>query len=166
MAKKTSAQSSASKQTKHIDSLSANEFHLELEGKVIDGIFKVTGLAPFKLEVKPSSALKVVKDPVQIVKMVRRDPNDPVNHWLRETILTNTDIMRPTRTVSVVAVDDGTESRRWVIKGAWISAVSYSEFNTATSELVEETLTLQWDSIDTVWPDVADSDHQLKASNK
>lgn len=165
MAKKSAARSGASTNTKHIDSLSANEFQLELDGKVIDGIFKVIGLAPFKLEVKQSSALKVIKDPVQIVKMVRRDPNDPVNHWLRETILTNTDIMRPTRTVAVVAVDDGIESRRWVIKGAWISAVSYSEFNTASGELIEETLTLQWESIETVWPDVADSDHQLTASS-
>ena len=166
MAKKMSARSSASKSTKHIDSLSANEFRVELDGEVVDGIFKISGLAPFKLEVKQSSALKILKDPIQIVKMVRRDPNNVVNRWLRESIVSQTDIMRVTRTLEIVAVDDGEEIRRWLIKGAGISAVSYSEFNSGLGELVEETLTLQWDSIETVWPGVADSDHQLTAANK
>jgi len=166
MAKKISARSNASKSTKHIDSLSANEFRVELDGEVVDGIFKITGLAPFKLEVKQSSALKMLKDPIQIVKMVRRDPNNVFNRWQRESIVTHTDIMRATRTLTVVAVDDGEETRRWLIKGAWISGVSYSDFNTSSGDLVEETLTLQWDSIETVWPDVADDDHQLTAENK
>lgn len=166
MAKKIAARSSAAKSTKHIDSLSANEFRVELDGEVVDGIFKISGLAPFKLEVKQSSALKILKDPIQIVKMVRRDPNNVVNRWLRESIVTQTDIMRATRTLAIVAVDDDEEVRRWLIKGAWISAVSYSEFNSGLGELVEETLTLQWDSIETVWPGVADGDHQLIAGNK
>jgi phage tail-like protein len=166
MAKKTSARPSASKNTKHIDSLSANEFRVELDGEVVDGIFKVGGLAPFKLEVKQSSALKINKDPITIVKMVRRDPNHPMNRWLRESIATQTDIMRVTRTVAVVAVDDGEEIRRWLIKGAWISGVSYSEFDTASGELVEETLTLQWESIETLWVDLADDEHQLPATTK
>ncbi len=153
MAKKITAKSSTSENTKHIDSLSANEFRVELEGEVIDGIFKVGGLAPFKLEVKQSSALKALKEPLQIVKMVRRDPNHPLNRWLRESTDTQTDIMRPKRTLSIIAVDDGEEVRRWLVKGAWISAVSYSEFNTGLGELVEETLTVHWDSMDTVWPE-------------
>ncbi len=166
MAKKISTRSTASKSTKHIDSLSANEFHIELDGEVVDGIFKVSGLAPFKLEVKQASALKMVKDPIQIVKMVRRDPNNVVNRWLRESIAVHTDIMRVTRTIAVVAVDDGEEIRRWNVKGAWISGVSYSEFNSGSGELVEETLTLQWESIETVWPGLADSEHQLSAKSK
>ena len=166
MAKKSSTRSSASKSTKHIDSLSANEFRVEVDGEAVDGIFKVNGLAPYKLDVKQSSALKINKDPITIVKMVRRDPNNVVNRWLRESIATHTDIMRVTRTVAVVAVDEGDEIRRWVIKGAWISGVSYSEFNTGSGELVEETLTLQWESVETVWPDVADGEHQLTAANK
>ncbi len=165
MAKKTSAQSSTPEATKHIDSLSANEFRVEIEGEVVDGIFKIIGLSPFKLEVKQSSALKALKDPIQIVKMVRRDPNDPINRWMRESIASHTDIMRITRTVDVIAVDDGEEIRRWKVKGAWVSGISYSEFNTASGELVEETLTLQWESIETIWADAADKDHQLKATN-
>lgn len=165
MAKNTSTQSSDTQNTKHIDSLSANEFRVEIEGEVIDGVFKIVGLAPFKLEVKQSSALKALKDPIKIVKMVRRDPNDVVNRWMRESIASHTDIKRVTRTVEVVAVDDGEEIRRWHIKGAWISGISYSDFDTGSGVLVEETLTLQWDSIETIWIDIADKDHQLKATN-
>jgi len=165
MANKTSDSSSTSPNTKHIDSLSANEFRVEIEGEVVDGVFKIIGLSPFKLEVKQSSALKVLKDPIQIVKMVRRDPNDVVNRWMRESVASHTDIMRVTRTIDVVAVDDGEEIRRWQIKGAWISGISYSEFNTGSGELIEETLTLQWASVETVWADVADEEHQLKATN-
>ena len=143
----------AGEATKHIDSLSANEFRIEIDGDVVDGIFKVTGLTPFKLEVKQTSALKALKDPINIVKMVRRDPNNPVNKWLRETTDKDTDIVRPTRTLAVVAVDDGEEIRRWLVKDAWISGVSYSEFNSGLGELVEENLTIQWDSIETVWPE-------------
>ena len=165
MAKKSSTRSSASK-SMHIDSLSANEFRVEVDGEVVNGVFKVSGLAPYKLDVKQSSALKINKDPIEVVKMLRRDPNDVVNRWLRESIATHTDIMRVTRTVSVVAVDDGEEIRRWNIKGAWISGVSYSEFDTAKGELVEEKLTLQWEAIETLWPDLADSEHQLPAKTK
>ena len=165
MAKKSSTRSSASK-SMHIDSLSANEFRVEVDGEVVSGVFKVSGLAPYKLDVKQSSALKINKDPIEVVKMVRRDPNDVVNRWLRESIATHTDIMRVTRTVSVIAVDDGDEIRRWNIKGAWISGVSYSEFDTAKGDLVEEKLTLQWEAIETLWPDLADSEHQLPAQNK
>jgi len=165
MAKKSSTRSSASKSI-HIDSLSANEFRVEVDGEVVNGVFKVSGLAPYKLDVKQSSPLKINKDPIEIVKMVRRDPNNVVNRWLRESIATHTDIMRVTRTVSVVAVDDGEEIRRWNIKGAWISGVSYSDFDTASGELIEETLTLQWESIETLWVDLADSEHQLPAHTK
>lgn len=166
MATNAPAQSSGSTNATHIDSLSANEFRVELDGEVVDGVFKITGLSPFKLEVKQSSALKAQKDPIELVKMVRRDPNNVVNRWMRETITTQTDIMRPKRTLEVVAVDDGEEIRRWLIKGAWISGVHYSDFNSGSGELVEETLTIQWESIETVWPDLADSEHQLKAQNK
>jgi len=165
MAKNTSTQSSDAQNTKHIDSLSANEFRVEIEGEVIDGVFKVVGLATFKLEVKQSSALKALKDPIKIVKMVRRDPNDAVNRWMRESVATHTDIKRVTRTIDVVAVDDGEEIRRWQIKGAWISGISYSDFDTGSGVLIEETLTLQWESIETIWVDIADKDHQLKTAN-
>lgn len=145
--------STSGEATKHIDSLSANEFRIEIDDVVVDGIFKVIGLTPFKLEVRQSAALKAVKDPLQIVKMVRRDPTNPINKWLRESTDTQTDIMRPTRTIAVIAVDEGEEVRRWLVKDAWISGVSYSEFDSGLGELVQETLTIQWESVETVWPE-------------
>jgi phage tail-like protein len=138
---------------KHIDSLSSNEFVVEMDDTAIDGIFKVVGLSPFKLEVKSTSALKPVKDAFQIVKIVRRDPQHPFNVWLRESVNTKADIVRPTRTLAIIAMDEASETRRWLVKGAWISGVSYSDFNTGSGELVEETLTIQWDDIETVWPE-------------
>ena len=151
MTKQITAQ--ASSLVKHIDSLSANEFVVEMDGAAVDGIFKVTGFSPFKLEVKPTASLKAVKDAFQIIKMVRRDPQHPFNVWLRESINTKADIVRPTRTLAIIAMDEASETRRWLVKGAWISGVSYSEFNTGSGELVEETLTIQWDDIETVWPE-------------
>lgn len=152
MAKQIPAQA-ASSLVKHIDSLSANEFLVEMDGAAVDGIFKVTGLSPFKLEVKTTSSLKAIKDAFQIVKMVRRDPQHPFNIWLRESVNTKADIVRPTRTLAIIAMDESRETRRWLVKGAWISGVSYSDFNTGSGELVEETLTIQWDDIETVWPE-------------
>jgi phage tail-like protein len=135
-----------------IDSLSANEFGVELEGEKITGIFRVSGLVSFKLDVKTTTALKAVKEPFKIIKMVQRDPNNPFNKWLRETIAAQTDIVRPKRTLAIMAIDDGVETRRWTVKGAWITSVSYSDFNTASGELVEETLTINWDEIEETWP--------------
>jgi hypothetical protein len=138
----------------HVDSLSANEFSLFLDGIEVTGIFRVSGLAPFKLDVKPS-LIKVQRDPIRIVRMVQRDPMLPINRWIRESIAAKEDIVRPTRQVEVVATDDGVESRRWLIRGAWISEVSYSDFDTGSGELVQESLTLQYDLVEVVWPDTA-----------
>lgn len=153
MTKKIPAQSSTIQETKHIDSLSANEFRVELDEQEVDGIFKIIGLTPFKLEVKQTSSLKALKDPLKIVKMVRRDPNNPMNKWLHDSTDTDTDIVRPTRNLTIVAVDDGEEIRRWLVKDAWISGVSYSDFDSGLGELLQETLTIQWESIETVWPE-------------
>ncbi len=137
---------------KAIDSLSANEFAVQIEDERIDGIFKVSGLVSFKLDVKTTSSIKLVKEPFQVVKMVQRDPNTPFNKWLRETIAAQVDIVRPKRNLIIMAIDDGVETRRWTVKGAWISAVAYSDFNTASGDLIEETLTIQWDEIEETWP--------------
>lgn len=138
--------------THSLEGLSANEFYVELEGARIDGVFKVSGLTPFKLEVKPTEPLKPVKEPIKLVKMVQRDPNLPINQWIRESVASKADIVRPTRSLTVVAVDNGQEARRWIFKDAWISAIHYSDFDTALGELVEETLTIQWASIEEQWP--------------
>ena len=134
-----------------IDSLSANEFAVELDGERVEGIFTVTGLVSFKLEVKNTSALKVVKEPFKITKMVQRDPENPFNRWLRESVAARADIVRPNRTLTIIAIDDGMEIRRWTVSGAWISELSYSDFNTGSGELVVETAVIQWDDLEETW---------------
>jgi hypothetical protein len=136
---------------KAIDSLSANEFAVEVDGERVEGIFSVTGLIAFKLDVKSTNALKIVKDPFKITKMVHRDPQNVVNRWLRDTIDAKADIVRPKRTVAIIAIDDGDEVRRWTVSGAWVSEITYSDFNSGSSALVEETLTIQWDEIEESW---------------
>ena len=143
--------SSASPAGTEIDSLTANEFALEIEGRRAAGIFKVAGLIPFKLEIKPT-VTRLVRDPFKIHKMVQRDPANPFNVWLKETHEAREDIARPLRQLAIVALDDGVETRRWTIKGAYISEVAYSEFNTSSGELVEEILTIQYEAIDETWP--------------
>ncbi len=134
----------------HVDSLLANEFAVLLDGETVKGVFKVSGLLPFKLEVKPSLT-KLVRDPFKLSKMVQRDPELPFNRWLRETIAAKDDIVRPTRTLEIIAIDDGEESRRWTVKGAWISEISYSDFSSASSDLIEETVTIHYDDIIETW---------------
>jgi hypothetical protein len=135
-----------------IDSLTANEFAVELEGERISGVFRVTGLTPFKLDVKPSLT-KIVRDPFKISKMVQRDPNSIFNRWLQETTRSREDIVRPTRRLAVVALDEGIETRRWEIIGAYITEVAYSEFNSGSRDLVEEVLTIMYERVEEVWPD-------------
>jgi hypothetical protein len=135
---------------RHIDSLSANEFEIQIDGERVEGVFRVQGLIPFKLEVKPSLT-KLVREPFKLSKMVQRDPNLPFNRWLRETIEATDDIVRPHRTLEILAIDDGEETRRWTVKGAWISEISYSDFNSSSSELIEETVMIQYDDITESW---------------
>ncbi|MEO8612757.1 MAG: phage tail protein [Chloroflexota bacterium] len=136
---------------KALDSLSANEFAVEIDGERVEGVFSVTGLVAFKLDVKTTNALKIVKDPFKITKMVHRDPQNVVNRWLRESIDAKADIVRPKRTVAIIAIDDGEEVRRWTVNGAWISEISYSDFNSGSSALVEETITIQWEEMEENW---------------
>lgn len=142
--------STASPTGQAIDSLSANEFAVEIEGTRATGIFRVSGLVTFKLDVKPSLT-KVVRDPFKIVKMVQRDPNLPFNRWVRETVQAKDDIVRPLRTLEIIALDDGVETRRWKIKGAWISEISYSDFDSGSSELVQETLVIHYEDVEETW---------------
>jgi hypothetical protein len=134
-----------------VDSLMANEFEVEIEGESVNGVFKVSGFIPFKLEVKPTNALKLLYDPFKISKMVQRDPNLPFNRWVQETINAGSDLVRPTRTLTLVAVDDGMPVRRWVVKDAWITEIAYSDFNSSAGELVEETLTIRYESVEASW---------------
>jgi phage tail-like protein len=135
---------------KMIDSLSANEFAIEIDGQEATGIFRVSGLVSFKLNTKTAQT-KLETEPFQISKMVQRDPNLPFSQWLRATFDAGDDIERPTRAVAVVAIDDGVETRRWTVTGAYITEVSYSEFNTASGDLIEETVTIEYEALEAVW---------------
>ncbi len=137
-----------------LDSLTANEFAVEIEGERVSGIFRVTGLTPFKLDVKPSMT-KIIREPFKIAKMVQRDPSSAFNRWLQDSTRSREDIIRPTRRLAVVALDEGIETRRWEVIGAFIVEVAYSEFNTGARDLVEEVLTIMYERIEEVWPDSA-----------
>lgn len=142
--------SNASPAGLEVDSLSANEFAVELDGERIGGIFRISGLTTFKLDVKPALT-RQVHEPFRVTKMVQRDPNAPFNRWIRETVAARDDSVRPQRTLVVLALDEGVESRRWVISGAWISEISYSEFDSGSSDLVEEKLAIHYELIEEQW---------------
>lgn len=133
-----------------VDSLVANEFAVEIEGEMMLGVFRVSGFTPFKLAVEPNSATPL-NTPFILAKMVQRNGNNPFNSWLRETVANAGATPYPRRTLAIVAIDDGVETRRWTINGAWISAVSYSDFDTGSSEMVEETVTIHYESIEETW---------------
>lgn len=133
-----------------VDSLSANEFAVEIDGARADGIFKISGLIPFKRDIS-HSPIKVIYESFQISKMVQRDPNLPFNVWLRETFNGTNEINPPKRDVAILALDEGVEIRRWTVKGAWISEVSYSDFDSGSGELVQETVTINYEKVDVSW---------------
>lgn len=142
--------SQASRAGMTVDSLSAHEFAVEIEGERASGIFRVSGLTPFKLDVK-ASMTKLAREPFKLAKMVQRDPANPFNRWLQETARAREDIVRPTRQLAIIALDDGVETRRWTVNGAYITEVAYSDFNSASGELVEEVLTILYESIEESW---------------
>lgn len=127
-----------------VDSLVANEFSLELEGAPVTGIFKVSNFVSFALDANG----KRVKSTFELSKMVQRDPKLPFNQWLRDTFAKRNSDDRPKRDLVLLAVDDGTITRRWFIRGAYIARVSYSEFDVAQSDMVAETYTIAYDDIE------------------
>lgn len=133
-----------------IDSLRQNEFEVLLDDERLSGVFKVAGLTTFRLDIKPSQT-KLMRDPITLTKMVQRDPNLPFNRWLRETVAAGEDIDRPKRSLAILAMDDGVETRRWTLNDAWISQIKYSDFSSGNVELVEETITIQFESITEKW---------------
>ncbi|MBE2267202.1 MAG: hypothetical protein IAE80_03160 [Anaerolinea sp.] len=126
-----------------IDSLSANEFEVQLNGEKVDGVFRVSGLTPLRSD--------SATHPFQLSKMVQRDPALPFNVWLRETLAAKGAAAHPTRTLTIIALDEGVESRRWTVTGAWISEIRYSEFNSASSELVEECAIIHYGDMQMTW---------------
>jgi len=132
---------------KALDSLSANEFHVEIDGTTATGIFGVSGIFSRSVDL---GAGRLVNPPITITKMVQQDPEIPFNQWTRETLANPT--TRVTRQVAVVATDEGRETRRWVFKDAWISDISYSDFDTSRDALVEERLVIQHHRVEEIWP--------------
>jgi len=132
-----------------IDSLVANEFALEVEGQRVNGIFRISGLITFKMAYGSN---QIVQQPFKIAKMVQRDPNNPINNWIRETRGAGETSERPRRALSVLAIDDTVVIRRWNIQGAWISEIAYSDFNSGSAEMVEETLTVYYNQLDEEFP--------------
>lgn len=135
-----------------IDSLVANEFEVHLDDEPISGIFSISGLTTFKLDVRVTTSITKMQQPFTIKKMVHRDPYAPFNQWIRDTFAAQDDIVRPLRTLSITAVDNGVPTRKWIIKDAWISEVKYSDFDSGSSAMIEETITIQYEDIDETWP--------------
>ncbi len=131
-----------------LDSLSANEFLVEINGEEATGIFGVSGLHIRHVDL---SAGKLIPQPIIITKMVQQDPELPFNLWTRETLANPT--TKVTREIAVVAMDEGVESRRWVYKDAWISDIAFSDFDTSSDVLIEERLTLHHSGVEEIWPD-------------
>ncbi|MGB1286999.1 MAG: phage tail protein [Aggregatilineales bacterium] len=132
-----------------IDSLIANEFAFEINGDAVDGVFRVEGLSTYELDATGNR----VKPPFEVHKMVQRDKNNAFNSWLRETMDARNSDEKPRRDVTLVAVDDGTVIRRWTAKNAWIQGVRYSEFDSASFEMVAEILLIAYDDIEESWMD-------------
>lgn len=128
-----------------VDSLSANEFAVELDGETVTGVFGVSGLCSLSLEGRTP-----VHRPLVISKMVQRGSNLPANRWVRETLANPP--AGVTRSLAVVALDDGVETRRWVYRNAWISQIKYSDFDSASEALIEERLTIEHGGVEEVWP--------------
>lgn len=127
-----------------IDSLVANEFHLEIGGVTLGGVFRVSGFASYASDANGERLLP----PFEISKMVQRDPHLPFNQWHRETVDARKTTTRPRRDLVLLAVDDGTVTRRWTIKNAWIMQVRYSALDSASFELVEEIYTIGYEDIE------------------
>lgn len=134
-------------QIQEVDSLVANEFAVEIDGETCSGIFGVRGLTLFQLD----DAGNRTQPSFEITKMVQRDADLPFNKWHKETIANRDDDTRPTRTVAIVAIDDGIETRRWIAKDAFISSIRYSDYDTGSSEMIEETYTIMYSNIDESW---------------
>ncbi len=128
-----------------MDSLQGNEFAVEIDGELVKGVFRVSGLVTFRLNAATTAPT------ITLAKMVQRDASLPFNAWLRETINAGSSADRPSRTLAVIAVDDGEETRRWTLTEAYITEVHYSDFDTASSDFVEEIVTIAYSSLVEAW---------------
>jgi hypothetical protein len=131
-----------------VDSLIANEFAFEINGEAVSGVFRVGNLVTYATDDDGNR----IKPPFEVAKMVERDANSSFNSWLRETTDARNSGDTPRRDVTVVAVDDGVETRRWTAKGAWIKSISYSDFDSSSFEMIAETFVIGYDDIEETFP--------------
>lgn len=135
-----------------VDSLTANEFRVEINGQTMTGVFSVHGLTSFSLKLDENGRpVGVNYPPLVITKMVQQDSSLPFNAWVREAVQARGTVL-PTREISVVAMDEGNETRRWVYHQAWISEVTFSDFDTALEYLVEEKIVIRHGGVEEIWP--------------
>ncbi len=142
-----------------VDSLCANEFAVELDGQPVTGVFKIEGFVPFRLVTAPPTTgsnhpgMRLDTPPFRISRMVQRNANLPFNQWIQATIeaVPNSAGALPTKTLTIIAMDDGVAVRRWAVEKATITEVSYSDFDTGSGALVEETCLIQYASIKINW---------------
>jgi hypothetical protein len=130
-----------------VDSLVANEFAVEIGGEVAGGIFGVRGLTLFQLDDNGNR----IKPSFEITKMVERDADTAFNKWHQETVDNRNSDTRPTRSVAIVAIDDGVETRRWTAKDAYIASIRYSDYDTGSFEMIEETYIIMYSEIEESW---------------
>ncbi len=128
-----------------LDSLSANEFRVEINGETVEGIFRISGFKPFDF-VNTGNP-----NTLTLTKMVQRNGNSVFNKWVRESIQTLGMDVNPTRTVEIVFVDDEEEVRRWALKNAFLVSLAYSDLDTARTELVEEIAIIQYAGVEITW---------------
>jgi hypothetical protein len=131
-----------------MDSLIANEFAFEIAGEKASGVFGVRNFVTYACDDEGNR----VKPAFEVLKMVQRDPNNAFNTWLRETLDARESTDRPRRDVTIVAVDDGIETRRWSVKNAWIQKIHYTDFDSSSFEMVAEIFTIQYDDIEETFP--------------
>jgi len=123
-----------------LDSLVANEFIVEVDGTLVTGVFRVSGLTLFKT---------AVDTPLVITKMVQRSPSAPMNQWLNDTLSAVGKV--PTHVLTVTAVDDGTPIRQWTFNDSHIQAATYSDFDSSSVEMVEERISIHYGSVHHAW---------------
>ena len=95
-----------------IDGQLAKEFALEIDGQRVSGILAIRGLVAFRLDVRTTTAIRKLQEPFKITRMVQPDPQHPCNVWVRETFDAGEDIVRPARTLCLLALDKGVETQR------------------------------------------------------
>ncbi|KAB2863064.1 MAG: hypothetical protein F9K46_06265 [Anaerolineae bacterium] len=133
-----------------VDSLSSNEFVVEIDGERATGIFAVSGLSSYSLKMEDGKPVGMDFPAIVITKMVQQDSNLAFNRWTRETVAARGTRL-PTRTVAIIAMDEGAETRRWIYHKAWISNIRFSDFDTALDFLIEEKITIQHGGVEEVW---------------